>query len=271
MKDYLRAQIALAGSAHAGRQVAREYVEARILASLQRSGAMVPLAFLGGTALRFLYSIPRFSEDLDFSLERPGPAYDFRKLVQAVGVELSAEGYDVALKIDDGKTVHSAFVRLPGLLHELGLSPMASEVLAIKIEVDTRPPAGAGITTTLIRRHLTLNLQHHDRPSLLAGKLHALLQRPYLKGRDVFDLVWYLSDRAWPPPNLTMLNNALAQTNWPGGPLTETTWRTTVRDRLADASWAPVSRDVEPLLESGVDVEMLNRDLVLKLLVPLFN
>jgi len=48
--------------------------------------------------------------------------------------------------------------------------------------------------TTVIRRHVTLQLHHHDRASLLAGKLHAILQRTYVKGRDMYDLLWYLSD-----------------------------------------------------------------------------
>jgi len=49
----------------------REYLQARILLALQEAGAMIPLAFQGGTALRFLFDLPRFSEDLDFALERP--------------------------------------------------------------------------------------------------------------------------------------------------------------------------------------------------------
>ena len=49
-----------------------------------------------------------------------------------------------------------------------------------------------------MRRHVTLRLHHHDRASLLAGKLHAILQRPYTKGRDLYDLIWYLSDPTWP-------------------------------------------------------------------------
>src|SRR5207237_623298 len=103
------------------------------------------------------------------------------------------------------RVVHSAFVRFPGLLHDLGISPHATEVLAVKIEVDTNPPRGAVLETTIVRRHATLHLQHHDRPSLLAGKLHAVLQRPYVKGRDLFDLIWYLADPDWSPPNLTLL------------------------------------------------------------------
>jgi len=41
----------------------------------------------------------------------------------------------------------------------------------------------------MVRRHVLLQLHHHDRASLLAGKLHAVLQRPYTKGRDFFDLL----------------------------------------------------------------------------------
>ncbi len=60
-----------------------------------------------------------------------------------------------------------------------------------EVEVDNRPPPGAGIATSIVRRHVTLNLCHHDKASLLAGKLHAVLHRKWTKGRDLYDLVWY--------------------------------------------------------------------------------
>jgi hypothetical protein len=138
---------------------------------------------------------------------------------------LTPEGYPVELKVSDQKTVRSAFVRFPGLLYELGLSGQQSEVLAVKIEVDTNPPAGAGLATTVVRRFVVLQLQHHDKASLLSGKLHAILQRAYTKGSDLYDLLWYLSDPTWPQPNLTLLNNALAQTHWQGETLTVVNWR----------------------------------------------
>ena len=131
-------------------------------------------------------------------------------------------------------------------------SPHRDEVLSVKIEVDTDPPQGAGLATTVVRRYVVLQLQHHDRASLLAGKLHAILQRPYVKGRDLYDLLWYLSDPTWPLPNLTMLNNALQQTGWKGGLLTETNWRWAVREKLQAVSWNKVLGDVLPFLELGV-------------------
>jgi predicted nucleotidyltransferase component of viral defense system len=257
MKEHLRTLVAAVPNPLQACNQAREYLQALILQSLQRSGAMVPLAFLGGTALRFLYSSLRYSEDLDFSLEGDPGSYDFRKYLDGIRRDLEAQGYAIALKISDQKTVHSAFIRFPGLPFELGLSPHQDEVLAVKVEVDTHPPQGAGVEITLVRRQVLLNLQHHDRASLLAGKLHALIQRPYLKGRDLYDLIWYLSAPDWPAPNLTLLNNALAQTGWTGGKVLPETWRKTLHDHLENISWKQALADVEPFLISPEEITLL--------------
>jgi hypothetical protein len=225
--------------------------------ALQRAGAMIPLAFHGGTALRFLYAHGRYSEDLDFALEHDRQRYDFRGYLQAIRAELQPEGYAVELKVNDHKTVHSAFIRFPGLLYDLGLSAMPDEVLAVKLEVDTNPPAGAGLATRVVRRFFMLQLQHHDKASLLSGKLHAILQRSFAKGRDLYDLLWYLSDLNWPPPNLFLLNHALAQTNWTGGELTEANWRESVGDRLQKLNWASIRADVRSFVEPGFDLDLL--------------
>ncbi len=265
MKEYLAAQLRKADPV-AGRHLVREVLQAKVLASLQRAGAMIPLAFHGGTALRFLYAISRFSEDLDFALERAGRGYDFRAYLRAVRGDFEREGYVLDVKANDRKVVHSAFVRFRGLLYELGLSPHRTEVLAIKIEIDTRPPEDAVLETTVVRRHATLQLQHHDRASLLAGKIHAVLQRVYTKGRDLYDLLWYLSDPGWPAPNLAMLRSALAQSGWEGSELDESSWRDVVEQRVADLDWAKVLGDVRPFVESPADLETLTRENLLRVL-----
>jgi hypothetical protein len=220
---------------------------------------MVPLAFHGGTTLRFLYNSQRYSEDLDFALEGNAQYYDFRSYIQNIRRDLEAQGYALSLKVSDQNIVQNAFFRFPGLPFELGLSPHKDEVLAVKIEVDTRPPQGAGLETTLIRRHVLLNLHHHNKASLLAGKLHALLQRPYLKGRDLYDLIWYLSDPDWSAPNLILLNNALTQTGWTGPLVTPESWRETLYIRLKDIPWEQAQADVEPFLLSQQESALLNR------------
>jgi len=264
MKEYLAGLVRAQPTPAQGQNVTREYLQARILGCLQRAGAMIPLAFHGGTALHFLYAIPRHSEDLDFALEQARSQYDFRRYLQAIRRWLAAEGYAIELKVRDRTTVHSAFVSFPGLLYELGLSPHRDQVLSVKIEVDTNPPVGAVLTTTVVRRHVTLQLQHHDRASLLAGKLHAILQRAYLKGRDIYDLLWYLSDPAWPAPNLAFLNNALRQTGWPGPSLTPDNWREVIRNRLPTMGWEQIVADVAPFLEPGTDLDLLTLENILR-------
>jgi hypothetical protein len=257
MKEYLAELVRQTPTLAQGRNLAREYLQARILAALQRAGAMIPLAFHGGTALRFLYAHGRYSEDLDFTLEGDRQRYDFRGYLQDIRSELTPEGYTVALKVSDQNTVHNAFVRFPGLLYDLGLSGQRSEALAVKLEVDTNPPHGAGLTTSVVRRYFVLQLQHHDKASLLSGKLHAILQRPYTKGRDIYDLLWYLSDSTWPSPNLELLNHALAQTGWQGGALTSTNWREPVKAHLRLLDWNGLQADALPFVEPGFDLGLL--------------
>ena len=266
MKEYLAELVRTAPSALMARNLAREYLQARILGSLQRAGAMIPLAFHGGTALRFLFSTVRYSEDLDFALEKDKPLYDFRTYLRSVQRDFQAEAYNVDIKLSDQRTVHHAFIRFPGLLFELSLSPHVEEVLAVKLEVDTNPPAGAGLTTTVIRRYIPLQIHHHDRASLLAGKLHAILQRLYLKGRDLYDLVWYLSARDWPGPNLVLLNNALVQTGWKGLQLTTENWRHVLRERIETVSLEQAADDVRPFLSNPQEAELLTRETIFRLL-----
>lgn len=267
MKDYVLNLVKEEPNPVRARNKIREYLQVRILHAIQKAGGMIPLAFHGGTALRLLFGLFRYSEDLDFTLERPESGYDFLRLIRAVQSEFKGEGYGISMKINDRKAVHSAFIRFSGFLHELGLSPHSDENLSVKIEIDTQPPAGASLSTTIVRRHLILNLQHHDRPSLVAGKLNALLTREYTKGRDVYDLFWYLSDRSWPEPNLEMLNHALKQSGWKKPPMAAETWRTVLSDHVKSLNWDQVISDVRPFLEIEEEVDLLTLDNLLKLLI----
>ncbi|MCB0071055.1 MAG: nucleotidyl transferase AbiEii/AbiGii toxin family protein [Caldilineaceae bacterium] len=87
MKTYLADLVAAQNSSGAAVNLVREYLQSRILETLQRIGAMGPLAFHGGTALRFLYNTGRYSEDLDFALEHANGAYDFRRYLREIRQE----------------------------------------------------------------------------------------------------------------------------------------------------------------------------------------
>ena len=257
MKEYLRQLAAQADNDLARTCLVREYLQARVLESLQDAGAFLRWAFVGGTALRFLFSLPRFSEDLDFSLIKAGEDAGFRAALTEVKRALSLEGYRIEIDVNDRKAVASAWLKFPGLPHEIGLSPHSSQALSIKVETDTRPPPGAGIATSIVRRHVTLNLCHHDQASLWAGKLHAVLSRGWVKGRGLYDLGWYLADRTWPTPNLAFLNAALAQTGWEGPAMTASNWRDEIRQRIEALDWERARADVRPFLERERDIALV--------------
>lgn len=258
MKDLLLNLVREAPDDFRKRSVAREYLQARILLALQDHGAFADWAFVGGTALRFLFQLPRYSEDLDFSLSEPGRDAGFVKRLRGVKAALESEAYAVDVRVREQRTVASAFVKFRGILHEIGVSSNVDEVLAVKVEIDTNPPRGAALQTRVIRRFAMLSLLHYDKASLLGGKLHAVLTRKYTKGRDLYDLAWYLADPTWPAPNLTLLNNALRQTGWAGDVLLPETWRNAVAARLESVNWKQAVADVSPFLERPQDVALVS-------------
>ncbi len=271
MKEYLRELVdGSTTNAQAGLMV-REYLQARVLEALQRAGAFESWAFLGGTALRFLYRLPRFSEDLDFSrtdaqLPRDVLTEEFGRFIDRTRKTFAAEAYDVEIRDRPHAVVQSAFVGFPGLLHELGLSPHVDQKISVRVEVDTNPPPYAATETSVVRRHVLLNLLHYDKSSLFAGKLHALISRSYVKGRDLYDLMWYLSDPTWPAPNLALLTASLAQTGTELGEAEVADWRKLVAERVATMDWDRVVADLRPFVERSEEISLLTRDNVLGLL-----
>ena len=91
-------------------------------------------------------------------------------------------------------------------------------------------------------------MQHHDQGSLLAGKLYAILQREYVKGRDWYDLFWNLRQLHWASPNVEMLNDALGQSGWTKCAVTADNWKTFVLERLMQLDWNRVKDDVQRFL-----------------------
>lgn len=242
----------------------REYLQAHVLRSLHECEAFRPLAFVGGTALRFLHGLPRFSEDLDFSLVS-AEGYAPLAWMARVKRDLSLSGFDPEVTWNDRHVVHTAWVRVARLLHDAGLAGRPAQKLAIKLEIDTRPPAGARCERRVVTRHVTFLIQHYDLPSLLAGKLHAAITRKYAKGRDWYDLLWYLSQRPPVEPNLPLLQCALDQTKG-AGRCDAHAWGALVRERLASIDMTAIASDVRPFLERPEEARLLTTDNLMGLL-----
>ena len=273
MIDYIREKIQGESDRRKARLLVREYLQARILESLHDFGVFSSWCFIGGTALRFLYRLPRFSEDLDFSLSRALADQEhthfiggFKRTVDRTISLFKKEGYKVSPKISDSHMVKSAFIKFHGLLFDLGLSPHEKEVVSVKIEIDADPPSGAQTERSIIRKYSLINVQHYDKGSLFAGKLHALLSRNYTKGRDLYDIFWYLSDPGWPPPNINFLWNALMQTGWNGPVVTAENCKFLVSEHLDNIDWNKTIADVQPFLEKPQEASLLTRENFTRLL-----
>lgn len=265
MKDYCLELIALQKNSAAKYNAMREYLQAYVLRVMHEQNIFQSTAFVGGTALRFLYGLPRFSEDLDFSLHKKAD-YAFVPLVKHIRQELNLAGYSADVVIDENKTVQNAFVKFEGLLYEAKLSPLKGQKFSIKIEIDTKPPKGAVLTTQVVNKFFPIAFLSYDLPSLFAGKIHALLTRKYTKGRDFFDIAWYLSRFKTLVPNFKFLHNALIQTDNAHKMPPENKWRKYLRDVIEKTDWKTIHKDVVNFLENPKDMDIFTKENVLKLL-----
>ncbi len=186
----------------------REILQEIVLLSLYDAGFFKHAAFYGGTALRILHNLPRFSEDLDFSLLETNPEFNFKPYEDAIISTLKAFGFDVTIDIKEKRkdnAIASAFVKGNTIEHLINIDAPKDitnkihrdQTVKIKLEVDTNPPLNFE-TENIIRlvpRPFSINA--FALPSLYAGKLHAILCRAWStrpKGRDWYDLVWYIAN-----------------------------------------------------------------------------
>ena len=265
MRDYVLELAAKQNGMNAKLNTMREYLQAYILRIMHEEGIFSFTAFIGGTALRFLHNLPRYSQDLNFSLETSKKLV-FASLMKRIKDELSLAGYDISVTFNDEKTVQSAFIKFRGLMKDAGISAFAEQSLVVKIEIDTNPPQGAITETRVVNKYFPLSFLTYTKESLFAGKLHAVLSREYTKGRDFFDIGWYLSRWRDLSPNITLLTNALKQTGWKKEYPTENTWRNIVYEAVRKVDWRKVKKDVENFLERPQDLDIFTKENVINLL-----
>jgi predicted nucleotidyltransferase component of viral defense system len=245
--------------------IMREYLQAYILKILHENKFFNNAAFLGGTALRFVYNLPRYSEDLDFSATQKSDSC-LEDNVKLLKRELSLAGYDVSFLSDFSKTVQYSFVKFEGLKYASGLSPHRKEKLSIKLDLDTNPPSGAVVERHVKNKFFLLAFNIYDFSSLFAGKLHALLFRTYTKGRDWYDLLWYLTNENKSRPNFVLLNNAIKQTDSGHRRVTEKNWTEILKKRINDCDLEKARSDVKEFLERPEETEFLTEENFYKLL-----
>jgi len=241
--------------------VLRELLQWEVVAALHQAEAFNKVAFIGGTSLRLLRDLGRYSETLDFSTIAEGFNKDQMEIWRNFIVR-RIEGCGIRgaeFKISGTGAVLAGDLRLSGVMKEVGLAQMEDQKLKIKIEVDTNPPEGALVEKTLHVRPQMMTVTTYELPSLMAGKLHALLARPYTKGRDWYDLLWYCGNQT--EPNTEMLDNALVQipSEWCDD---AQLWRRGILAKAEETDWNDVQRDVARFLEHDGELASLNLETV---------
>lgn len=252
----------------------REIFQELALLGLWRSRFFEHGAFYGGTALRILHGLDRFSEDMDFSLLRPDPTFDMTPYCAAIEKELKSWGFPVQVELKKKQVVsavESAFLKA-GTLEQMLLihAPESvlgrlhkNQVLRIKVEVDTDPPPDFTTTSQFVLQPIPFSVLTYSLPSLFAGKMHALLCRRWgnrVKGRDWFDLVWYVTQQI--PLDLKHLSARLRQTgHWEKTePISEEEFRCLLSERIDTLDVQAALKDVRPFLKRADSVEIWSSD-----------
>lgn len=231
----------------------REILQEIALLALSRAGFFKRGAFHGGTCLRILHGARRFSEELDFILKAPQGDFDWKPFEKVLVDEFALYGVDLEIRDRSSQAaVRALWLKDQSLGRILDLQhPVRpGQKIAVKLEVDCNPPAGSTFETLYLSFPVPFSLLAQDLPSGFANKLHTLLCREYVKGRDWYDLTWYLARRV--QPRLELLENAIAQQGpWAGrGQHVDTAWLVTeLANKVGTVDFDLARRDVERFLQ----------------------
>ncbi len=259
----------------------KEILQEIILLGLDRCGFFEKAAFYGGTALRIMHGLDRFSEDLDFTLLKPDINFKLDKYFSGLERELKAFGFEFFLeRVDksEARTTESAFLKANTQMLFLNIQGakgfaegiQKSQTLKIKFEVDTDPATSfdTEIKTLLLPSPYTVKTL--TLPSLFAGKMHAALLRKWktrIKGRDFYDVQWYMARNV--AVNKNYLDEKMKASGAISEPLTEKLLIELFEKRVESINWDQAKTDVIGFLKDKNQVNLWSgqffKDIIQKL------
>jgi len=237
--------------------VLQELVQQYILASLSRAGffSNAEAVFHGGTCLRLVFGMNRFSEDLDFFLKRPDPDFKWRRYLVQILSDAAGEGFRFSVldKSQEEGAVKKALIRAESIgripFLNLPFERDIRKIIKVKLEIDTNPPLGSRYETRYVSFPLTAAITTQTLESGFGMKLGAILARKYTKGRDWYDFIWYVNKKI--VPDLELLSNVLKQQGpWAGQELRiGPEWvGKNLKTKIIEIDWKSVRQDVQRFL-----------------------
>ncbi len=234
----------------------REIAQEIVLSGLSRAGFFKKAAFHGGTCLRIIYGMDRFSEDLDFALIKADERFSLKSYLDILCKELQLYGFEFSIgsNLEATDVVQKQLIRDNSIIKLITFKYFKPgsdyRKIRIKLEVDTHPPEGAGVEVKFHDYPFAYEIVVHNPESLFAGKCHALLCRKYIKGRDWYDFSWYVSRKT--NINLKLLAAAIDQQGpWKGQhAATDKSWLIeAMKKRIAEIDWKKAADDVRRFLK----------------------
>ena len=246
-----------------------EVMQQITLAGLYRGGFFNKAAFYGGTCLRIFHTLPRFSEDLDFSLLQPDSDFSIVDYFQAIVDEFKALGREVVISKKEKKVhtfVESAFLKDTTEMYNISFQTIPS--VKIKIEVDTNPPVGFSTEPRLLILPFSFMVRCYTLPDLFAGKMHAMLFRSWsnrVKGRDWYDFEWYVRHNV--PLGFEHLVKRTQQSHGSDmDSMTPAVFKEMLKDRISKTDITLAKNDVMPFIKDPSEIDIWSKDYFLQLI-----
>lgn len=245
-----------------------EIMQQITLAALSKHQFFEHAAFYGGTCLRIFHQLPRFSEDMVFSLLHPDSSFSLEPWFQAIIDEFSTVGQVVSIS-QKNKTqksaILSAFLKSDTAQYNLHLA--RGQNIKIKIEVDTNPPGNFATEQKLQLLPHSFYTRCYTLPCLFAGKMHALIYRSWQnrpKGRDWFDFEWYV--RRQIPMDFTHFKQRVVQfSSEKSDVITPEFFVLKLKEKIRTTSIDAVKQDVFPFIKDVSVLDVWNTDYFLTL------
>ena len=245
----------------------KEILQELALVGLWRAKFFEHAAFYGGTSLRILYGLDRFSEDLDFTLLSPDKNFSLDYYNSFIRSELESYGFDVEVETSTKvwqTPIQSAFIKsnTMGELLKIGIPKNLTKgfhpqnQLKIKFEIDTEPAPAYRTETKFLKNPINIGIRAVVLEDVFAGKMHALLFRQWkgrVKGRDWYDWLWLIRRGAKLPLERLAIHMRATGFLQPNEILTRDRFEMLMFDKIAELDLSSTISDIKPfVLDSAV-------------------
>lgn len=244
---------------------AQEVMQQIALAGLHRGGFFDHAAFYGGTCLRLFHRLPRFSEDMDFSLIEKRDDIHLENYFPSIIKEFKMAGLDITIAKKEKKAfgrVESAFLKENTEAYDIKFQ--TKKTVKVKIELDIDPPLQFETEQKLLLQPYSFMTRCFTLPDLYAGKMHALVYRAWqrrIKGRDWYDFEWYVRNNI--PLDFKHLQARIKDCS--GEDVDKETFMQHLRDKLASADIELVRIDVLNFISAPHELDIWSNDYFLQL------